>query len=86
MKRITALDKDREFGVTVLAGSGRGLQKILSNSRFINNNLKGSACFAGKQKIKAVLRKRWFLIGLGRDCLKARFHCEHELEYSFFVY
>ena len=55
MERSTSSGKDREFDVTVLAGTGRVFQKMLSNSRVMGNYLKSAVCLAGMGKIKAVL-------------------------------
>ena len=39
VERSTSSEKDKEFGVTVLAGTGRVFQKMLSNSRVMGSNL-----------------------------------------------
>ena len=51
MERSTSSGKDREFGVTVLAG----FPKDLSNSRIMGNDLRGAVCLAGTRKIRAIL-------------------------------
>ena len=50
-----SLGKDKAFGVTVLAGTGRVFQKTLSNCRIMSNNLRGAVRFAGTGKIRTVL-------------------------------
>ena len=55
MKRSTSSGKDREFGVTVLAGTGRVLQRMLPNSRVMGDNLRGAVFLVGTGKIRAVL-------------------------------
>ena len=54
-ERSTSSGKDREFDVTVLAGIGRDFQKMLSNSRVMDDNLRGAVFLAGMGKIRAVL-------------------------------
>ena len=55
MEIITSTSKDREFGVTVLAGTGKVFQKMLSYSKVMGNNLRVGVCLAGTGGIKAVL-------------------------------
>ena len=55
MERNTSTSKNREFGVTVLAGTERVFQKILSNSRVMSNNLRGAVCLSGTGIIRAIL-------------------------------
>ena len=53
-----SLGKGREFGVTVLAGTERVFQKMLSNSKIICNKLRGVVCLAGTRKIRVIFGKR----------------------------
>ena len=57
VERSTSTNKDREFGVTVLAGTGRVFQKMLSNSRVMGDNLTSAVFLAGTGKIRAILGK-----------------------------
>ena len=57
MERSTSSGKDREFGVTVLAGIRRVFQEMLSNSRVMGGDLRSAVFFAGTGKIKAILRR-----------------------------
>ena len=47
--------KDREFGVTVLAGTGRVFQKMLSNSRIMGDDLKSAVFLVNMRKIRVIL-------------------------------
>ena len=58
MERNTSTSKNREFGVTVLAGTERVFQKILSNSRVMSNNLRGAVCLSGTEIIRAIFSSR----------------------------
>ena len=71
MERNTSSGKDREFGVTVLAGTGSVFQKMLSNSRVMGNNLRGPVCLAGMGKIRAVLRRLMVSDRAGKVLLNA---------------
>ena len=53
----TSLGKDREFDVTVLAGTGRVFQKMLFNIRVMDNDLRSALCLAGTEKKTQVLGK-----------------------------
>ena len=55
MEKSMSLGKDREFGVTVLTGTERVVQKMLFNSRDMGNNLRSAICLAGMGKIRVVL-------------------------------
>ena len=57
MERNTSSGKDREFGVTVLAGQGRVLLEMLSNSRVMGADLRSAVFLAGTGKIRAILRR-----------------------------
>ena len=57
MEKSVALGKEKEFGITVSAGTGRVWQKILSNSRVMSDNLKGDVCLAGTGKVRAILKR-----------------------------
>ena len=69
VKRSISSGKDREFGVTVLAGTGRVFQKMLSNSRVMGGDLRSPVVFlAGTGKIGAILR-RMMVSGRPRNVL-----------------
>ena len=55
VERSMSSGKDREFGVTVLAGTGRVFQKMLFNSRVMGNDLRSAVFLAGTDKIRAIL-------------------------------
>ena len=55
MEKSMFLGKDREFSVTVLAGTGRVFQKMLSNSRVMGNDLRSAVLLAGTRKIRVIL-------------------------------
>ena len=55
MERSMSLGKDREFVVTVLAGTKRVFQKMLSNSRIRGGDLKIAVFLAGTGKIRVIL-------------------------------
>ena len=55
VERSTSMSKDKEFGVTVLAGTEKVFQKMLCHSRVMGNNLRDSVCLTGTGKIRAVL-------------------------------
>ena len=59
--KITYLGKDREFGVTVLAGTGRVFQKMPSNSRVMGDNLRGAVYLAGNGKIRQTAPLKLFI-------------------------
>ena len=52
-----SLSKDRECSVTVLAGTGRVFQKMLSNGRVMGSDLRSAVSLAGTGKIRAILRR-----------------------------
>ena len=52
VKRSTSSGKDREFGVTVLAGTGRVFQKMLSNGRSMFNDLRSAVFLSGTGKLE----------------------------------
>ena len=56
VERNTSSGKDREFGVIVLAGTGRVFQKMLSNSRVMASDLRSAVFLAGTEKVRAILR------------------------------
>ena len=56
-ERNTSSAKDREFSVTVLAGTGKVFQKMLSNSRIMGGDLRSAVFLAGTGKIRAILRR-----------------------------
>ena len=51
----TSSGKDREFDVTVLAGTVRVFQKMLSNSRIMGNDLRCAVFLAGMGKIRVII-------------------------------
>ena len=53
----TSSGKDREFGVTVLAGTGRVFQTMLSNSRVMGDDLRKAVFLTGTGKIRAISRR-----------------------------
>ena len=55
MERITFSSKNREFDITVLAGTSWVFQKMLSNSRVMGNDLRSAVFLAGTGKIRAIL-------------------------------
>ena len=55
VERSTFSSKDGEFGVTVLAGTKRGFQKMLSNSRIMSDHLRSAVFLADTGKIRAIL-------------------------------
>ena len=55
MERNTSTSKNREFGVTVWAGTRRVFQMILSNSKVMGNNLRSAVCLSGTGIIRAIL-------------------------------
>ena len=57
VEKSTSSGRDIEFGVTVLAGTGRVFQKMLSNSRVMGNDLRSAVFLAGTGKIRAMLRR-----------------------------
>ena len=57
MERSTSSGKYKEFDITVLVGTGRVFQNMLSNSRVMGDNLRGAVCLAGTGKIRAVLKR-----------------------------
>ena len=58
MEKSTSFSgKDREFGVTVLAGTERVFQKMLSNGRVIDDDLRSAVFLAGTGKIRAILER-----------------------------
>ena len=57
MERSISSGKDRKFGVTMLAGKGKVFQKMLSNSRVMENNLRSAVCLVGTGKIRVVLER-----------------------------
>ena len=57
VERSTSSGKDREFGVAVLASTGRVFQKMLSNSRVMGGDLRSAVFLASTGKIRAILRR-----------------------------
>ena len=57
VERSTSSGKDREFGVTVLAETGRIFQKMLSDSRIMGDDLRSAVFLSGTAKIRAILGK-----------------------------
>ena len=57
VEKSSSLGKDREFVITVLAGTGRVFQKMLFNGRVISNNLRTAIFLAGMGKIRAILER-----------------------------
>ena len=55
MERSTFSGNDREFGVTVLAGTRRVFQKMLSNSRIMDDDLRSAIFLTSTGKIRAIL-------------------------------
>ena len=82
MERNTSTSKNREFGVTVLAGTGKVFQKILSNSRVMGNNLRGAVCLSGTGIIRAILGRMMISDRPGNVLLNAFLQ---PLIYTFYV-
>ena len=57
VKRSTCSDKNRKLGVTLLEGTGRVFQKMLSRSIIMGDDLRSAFFLAGTEKIKAILGK-----------------------------
>ena len=55
VERSIYTGKDREFDVTVLAGTGKVFQKMLSNSRIMGDDLRSAGFLAGMEKIRVIL-------------------------------
>ena len=72
MERSTSSGKDREFADTVLAGTERIFQKMLSNSRVMGDDLRSAICFAGTEKIRTVLGKMMVSDRPGNVLLKSQ--------------
>ena len=58
VERITASGKNKEFRVTVLAGTGRVFQKMPSNSRIMGGDLRIAVFLEGTGKIRVILRRK----------------------------
>ena len=71
MERSTSSGKDREFGVTILAGTGRVFQKMLLNSRVMADDLRNAVFLAGTGKIRAILGRMMVSDQLGNVLLYA---------------
>ena len=54
VERSTSSGKDKEFGVTLLAGTGRVFQEMLANSRVMGDNLRSAVFLAATGKIRAI--------------------------------
>ena len=72
MERSTSSGKEKEFAVTVLAGTGRIFQKMLSNSRVMGDSLRG-VCLAGTGRIRAVIGRMMISDRPGNVLLNAFF-------------
>ena len=52
VERSTSSGKDREFGVTVLAGTARVFQEMLSNNRVMGGDLRSAAFLAAQERLE----------------------------------
>ena len=57
VEKSTSSSKDREFGVTALAGTRRVFQKMLSNSRVMVGDLRIAVFLAGTEKFRGIVRR-----------------------------
>ena len=71
VERSTSSGKDREFGVTVLAGTGRILQKMLSNSRVMGGDLRSVVFLAGMRNFRLIFRRMMVFDQTGNMLLDA---------------
>ena len=60
-----ATGKDREFGVTILAGTGRVFRKMLFHSKGMGDDLRSAVFLQAQERLERSWEERWFLIDPG---------------------
>ena len=58
VERSSSSGKDREFGVTVLAGTGRVFQEMLSNSRVMGGDLRSAVFLQARERLERSYKLR----------------------------